>query len=98
MEMTVALDPKVAQFIGDCPQGVLTTYRNNGTAQMSIVTVRVHRDAIGVSITEDRSKFKKPVAQSAMFVAHFIGRLGDADKRVALILRPEHMYGTVFDK
>lgn len=52
------LDPTVAQFIYDNPQGVLTTYRRNGKAQMSIVTVRPHRGAIGVSITEDRVKFK----------------------------------------
>ena len=52
------LDPAVTQFIADNPQGVLTTYRRNGKAQMSIVTVRPHRGAIGVSITEDRAKFK----------------------------------------
>ena len=52
------LDPKVVQFIEDSPQGVLTTYRRNGKAQMSIVTVRPQRGAIGVSITEDRAKFK----------------------------------------
>ena len=52
------LDPGVIQFIQDNPQGVLTTYRRNGKAQMSIVTVRLHRGAIGVSVTEDRAKFK----------------------------------------
>ena len=31
------LDPKVTQFIQDNPQGVLTTYRRSGKAQMSIV-------------------------------------------------------------
>jgi hypothetical protein len=46
------LDPKVTQFIQDNPQGVLTTYRRNGKAQMSIVTVRPHRGVIGVSIAE----------------------------------------------
>ena len=52
------LDPNVQQFVADNPQGVLTTYRRNGKAQMSIVTVRPHRGAIGISITENRIKFK----------------------------------------
>ena len=55
------LDPKVTQFIQDNPQGVLTTYRRNGKAQMSIVTVRPHRGVIGVSITETWAKFNNLV-------------------------------------
>ena len=143
----MSLDPKIAQFIDDSPQGVLTTYRKNGKAQMSIVTVRAHRDAIGVSITEGRSKFKNLLRNpacsllisSADWWTAFIvvdgsaeliwsgntdaevlrqarreiysattrrksknwgdyDRMVDDDKRVALILRPEHMYGTFFNK
>ena len=59
------LDPKVTQFIQDNPQGVLTTYRRNGKAQMSIVTVRPHRGVIGVSITEGRAKFNNLVHNPA---------------------------------
>ena len=141
------LNPEVAQFIGDCPQGVLTTYRRNGQAQMSIVTVRVHRGAIGISITEGRAKFKNLLrnpqcsllVSSADWWSAFIvfdgtaeliwtgntdeeslrlarrevysattrrravdwddyDRKVAADARVAMILRPHHMYGTFFDK
>ena len=59
------LDPKIEQFVADNPQGVLTTYRKNGRAQMSIVTVRPHRDGIGISITETRSKFHNLVRTPA---------------------------------
>ena len=58
------LDPKAQQFVADNPQGVLTTYRRNGKAQMSIVTVRPHRGAIGISITESRIKFKNLLRNS----------------------------------
>ena len=140
------LDPKVTQFIYDNPQGVLTTYRRNGRAQMSIVTVRPHPDGVAVSITEDRIKFKNLQRDSACSIlisatdwwSGFIvvdgtasmtwsgnanpegvrqarreiysattrrrsddwdeyDRLVDDDKRVALVIRPEHMYGTFFD-
>ena len=144
---TDPLDPKITQFIADNPQGVLTTYRRNGTAQMSIVTVRPHNGAIGVSITEDRAKFKNLLrnancsimVSSADWWSGFIvfdgtaemtwsgnadpetvrqarreiysattrrrsadwdeyDRLVDADKRVALTIRPTHMYGTFFNE
>ena len=139
------LDPKVTQFIQDNPQGVLTTYRRNGKAQMSIVTVRPHRGVIGVSITEGRAKFNNLVHNPACSIlvatadwwSGFIvfdgtaelvwsgnadadtvrlarrevysattrrrsadwddyDRLVDADRRVALIIRPTHVYGTFF--
>ena len=44
---------------------MLTTYRRNGKAQMSIVTVRPHRGVIGVSITESRAKFNNLVHNPA---------------------------------
>lgn len=140
------LDPTVIQFIQDNPQGVLTTYRRNGEAQMSIVTVRPHRGAIGVSITEDRAKFKNLhrnprcsiLVSAADWWSGFIvfdgdaeliwsgntdpetlrmarrevfsattrrrsadwddyDRLVDADRRLALIIHPTHMYGTFFN-
>ena len=146
MEVMLELDPKVTQFIYDNPQGVLTTYRRNGRAQMSIVTVRPHPEGVAVSITESRIKFKnlrKDPACSILISATdwwsgFIVvdgtasmtwsgnsdseslrtarreiysattrrraadwdeyyRLVDDDRRVALIIRPEHMYGTFFD-
>lgn len=146
MEATLEFDPKVTQFIYDNPQGVLTTYRRSGRAQMSIVTVRPHSEGVAVSITENRIKFKnlrKDAACSILISATdwwsgFIvidgtadmtwsgnsdseslrlarqeiysvtthrratdwdeyDRLVDEDKRVAPIIRPDHMYGTFFD-
>ncbi len=141
------LDPKITQFIADNPQGVLTTYRRNGKAQLSIVTVRPHDGAICVSITEDRAKFKNLLrnpscsilVSAADWWSGFIvfdgeaeltwsgnadsetvrqarrevysattrrrstdwdeyDRLVETDKRVALIIRPTHMYGTYFNE
>ncbi len=141
------LDPKVTQFIADSPQGVLTTYRRNGKAQMSIVTVRPHERGIAVSFAEDRIKFKNllrnqdcsilistedwwsgfividgtaeitwsgntapealRLARRDVYSATTRRRVDDwdayderveADKRVALIISPAHMYGTFFDE
>ena len=139
-------DPNLTQFISDNPQGVLTTYRRNGRAQMSIVTVRPHEDGVAVSITEDRAKFKnllrEPQCSILISAADWwsgyvvidgtaeitwsgnsdpevlrsarrdvfsattrrrseewdeYDRLVDADKRVALVIRPTHVYGTYSD-
>ena len=143
----MTLDPRTEQFIADNPQGVLTTYRRNGKAQMSIVTVRPHRAGIGVSITESRIKFKNLLRNPSCSVlisaadwwsgylvadgeAELVwsgntdhetlrlarrevysattrrrsqdweeyDRLVEADNRVALIIRPAHMYGTFFQE
>jgi len=140
------LDPKITQFIYDNPQGVLTTYRRNGKAQMSIVTVRPHALGVAVSIAEDRIKFKNllrnpdcsilistadwwggfvvvdgtaemrwsgntenedlRMARREIYSATTRRRVEnwdeydqrvDDDKRVALIIRPDHMYGTFFN-
>jgi PPOX class probable F420-dependent enzyme len=145
-ETNMPLENRVEQFIQDNPQGVLTTYRKNGKAQMSIVTVRPHRGGIGISITEDRAKFKNLLRNPACSLlistadwwSGFIvadgnaeliwsgntdketlrlarreiysattrrrandwdeyDALVDADKRVAVILQPDHMYGTFFN-
>ena len=142
----MALDPKIEQFVADNPQGVLTTYRKNSRAQMSIVTVRPHRDGIGISITETRSKFHNLVRNPACSLlisaadwwSGFIvvdgeaevihsgntdpetlrlarreiysattrrrssdwneyDELVEADKRVAVILRSDHTYGTALN-
>jgi PPOX class probable F420-dependent enzyme len=144
-EGSMSLTPKIEQFVADNPQGVLTTYRRNGKAQMSIVTVRPHRGAIGISITETRIKFKNllrnpdcsllvsaadwwsgylvfdgeaelihsgntgtddlRLARREVYSAMTRKRTGswaeydqivDADQRVAMILKPDHIYGTAF--
>ena len=137
------LNPKVEQFLADNPQGVLSTFRRNGQAQLSIVTVYPRRGAVGISITETRIKFKNLLrdARCSLLVSTadwwggfivFEGRaelihsgntdaeelrlarreiysatthrrsddwdeydrLVDIDKRVAMVLRPDHVYGT----
>jgi PPOX class probable F420-dependent enzyme len=141
------LDPKITQFIYDNPQGVLTTYRRNGNAQMSIVTVRPHENGVAISIAEDRIKFKNlrrnpncsilistedwwsgfividgtaemawsgntepeelRLARRDVYSATTRRRVDtwdaydqrvEDDKRVALIIRPEHFYGTFFNE
>ena len=52
------LAPQIEQFIHDNPQGVLTSFRRNGMPQLSIVTVYPRDGGVGISITENRMKFK----------------------------------------
>ena len=50
------LPDDVAQFASTNHQAVLTTFRRNGSAQMSIVTVGPYGDGVGFTTTEDRAK------------------------------------------
>ena len=52
------LAPQIEQFLHDNPQGVMTSFRRNGMPQLSIVTVYPRDGGVGVSITENRMKFK----------------------------------------
>ena len=52
------LAPQIEQFIHDNPQGVLTSFRRSGMPQLSIVTVYPRDGGVGISITENRMKFK----------------------------------------
>jgi len=56
--MQSQLAPQIEQFIHDNPQGVMTSFRRNGMPQLSIVTVYPRDGGVGVSITENRAKFK----------------------------------------
>jgi PPOX class probable F420-dependent enzyme len=134
--------PQIEQFIHDNPQGVLTSFRRNGMPQLSIVTVYPRDGGVGISITENRIKFKNLLRdpRCSVLISHadwwsgflvFEGtaelmhagntdpetlrmarrhifsattrrrsadwneydRIAEADKRVAMILRPEHIYG-----
>ena len=142
MSKHTLLEPKIAQFLHDNPQGVLTSFRRNGMPQLSIVTVYPRDGGVGVSITEGRVKFKNLLRdpRCSLLVSHvdwwsgflvFEGkaelihsgntdpeklrmarrniysattrrrsanweeydRITDEDKRVAMILRPDHVYG-----
>ena len=58
MPIASTLAPQIEQFIHDNPQGVLTSFRRNGLPQLSIVTVYPRDGGVGISITENRMKFK----------------------------------------
>ena len=143
MPIETPLTPQIAQFIHDNPQGVLTSFRRNGMPQLSIVTVYPRDGGVGISITENRIKFKNLLRdpRCSVLISHvdwwsgflvFEGtvemvhsgnadpetlrtarrrifsattrrrsadwdeydRIAEADKRVALILRPAHVYGS----
>ena len=50
------LSDKAREFISENHQAVLTTFRANGAAQMSIVTVGAYGGGAGFTTTEDRAK------------------------------------------
>ncbi|MGH6689327.1 MAG: pyridoxamine 5'-phosphate oxidase family protein, partial [Gammaproteobacteria bacterium] len=58
MSIASQFAPQIEQFIHDNPQGVLTSFRRNGMPQLSIVTVYPRDGGVGISITENRMKFK----------------------------------------
>jgi hypothetical protein len=80
--------------------------------QLSIVTVYPRDGGVGVSITENRMKFKNLLRdpRCSVLISHadwwsgflvFEGtvelthdRIANEDKRVAMLLRPDHVYGT----
>ena len=135
--------PQIEQFIHDNPQGVLTSFRRNGMPQLSIVTVYPRAGGVGISITENRMKFKNLLRdpRCSVLISHvdwwsgflvFEGtaelvhsgnadpetlrlarrrifsattrrrsadwdeydRITNEDKRVAMVLRPDHVYGS----
>lgn len=147
MPREAELAPQIEQFLHDNPQGVLTSFRRNGMAQLSIVTVYPREGGVGISITENRMKFKNFLRDSrcSVLVSHadwwsgflvFEGnaelthsgntdpealrlarrrifsattrrrsadwdeydRIAEADKRVAMVLRPDHVYGTALTR
>ncbi|HJO83884.1 MAG: PPOX class F420-dependent oxidoreductase [SAR202 cluster bacterium] len=52
----MALSEKVRAFVSENKQAVLSTFRGNGAAQLSIVTVCPFGDGVGFSTTTDRAK------------------------------------------
>ena len=50
------LPENVTEFVSENHQAVLTTFRRDGAAQMSIVTVGPYGDGAGFTTTEDRAK------------------------------------------
>ena len=137
------LDDKIKEFVSANHQAVLTTFRKNGAAQMSIVTVGVFGDGVGFTTTEDRAKFHNLIrdARCSLLVSKSdwwgyvvlegrakVLRRGEAnddelrdalrgiyrsasgqehpdwedydramvtDRRAAIIVVPDHVYGTI---
>jgi PPOX class probable F420-dependent enzyme len=50
------LSEKVKTFLSENHQAVLTTFRRDGGAQMSIITVGAYREGAAFTTTEDRAK------------------------------------------
>ena len=48
----------IKQFASETHRGVLTTFRRNGAAQMSIISCGPMREGICFTVTEDRVKLK----------------------------------------
>ena len=147
MPIASQLAPQIEQFLHDNPQGVLTSFRRNGMPQLSIVTVYPRDGGVGISITENRMKFKNLLRdpRCSVLVSHvdwwsgflvFEGRaelthssntdpeqlrlarrhifsattrrrsadwaeydrIANEDQRVAMLLRPTHVYGSALAK
>ena len=93
------LAPQIEQFIHDNPQGVLTSFRRNGMPQLSIVTVYPRDGGVGISITENRMKFKNLLRdpRCSVLVSHadwwsgflvFEGKAGHDRERRDVIYAP----------
>lgn len=52
------LDDKLKSFVAEDRRGVLTTFRRDGSAQMSIITCGPLQDGVAFSTTEDRAKLR----------------------------------------
>ena len=52
------LSEKVRAFVSQNHQGVLTAFRRNGAAQMSIVSCGPYRDGVAFTTTGDRAKLR----------------------------------------
>ncbi len=50
------LTENIRRFVAENRRGVLTTFRRNGAAQMSIITCGPYRDGVAFTTTADRAK------------------------------------------
>ena len=50
------LPENIRAFVADTRRGVLTTFRRDGAAQMSIITCGPYRDGVAFTTTADRAK------------------------------------------
>ena len=52
------LDDNLKRFVAENRRGVLTTFRRDGSAQMSIITCGPYREGVAFTTTEDRAKLR----------------------------------------
>ena len=52
------LEDNLKRFVAENRRGVLTTFRRDGSAQMSIITCGPLQDGVAFSTTEERAKLK----------------------------------------
>ena len=66
------LPERVKRFVSENHRAVLTTFRRNGAAQMSIVTTGAYSDGAAFTTTEDRAKLSnlKRDPRCSLLVSH----------------------------
>ena len=66
------LPERVKKFVSENQRAVLTTFRRNGAAQMSIVTTGAYSDGAAFTTTEDRAKLSnlKRDPRCSLLISH----------------------------
>ena len=66
------LPERVEKFVSENHRAVLTTFRRNGAAQMSIVTTGAYSDGAAFTTTEDRAKLSnlKRDPRCSLLISH----------------------------
>ncbi len=86
------LSDSVRKFVTENHQGVLTCFRRNGAAQMSIVTTGAYQNGVAFTTTEDRAKLgnlrRNP--RCSLLVSHPDWRPFVVLEGTARILSPGH--------
>lgn len=92
------LTPQIEQFLHDHPQGVLTSFRRNGWSGFLVFEGKaelVHSgntDAEALRLARRHIFSATTRRRSADWDQY--DRLAAADGRVAMVLRPDHVYGS----
>ena len=83
------LPDNVREFCTNNHRGVLTAFRRNGAAQMSIITCGAYQDGVAFTVTGDPRQAAHPAPQSQLHVAGL--RRGVAALRGAGRAGPHHV-------
>ncbi len=85
--------PQIEQFIHDNPQGVLTSFRRNGVFEgRAELTHSGNTDPEKLRLAR-RSIFSATTRRRSADWDEY-DRIANEDKRVAMVLRPDHVYGS----